>query len=430
MKLKRKTNHRTLLRQLSVLLLLLTVAVSCQRRDLFVYGDEFFSVILNVDWRDYTDVDPDGMTVWFYPLEETTRAGADTYINTRAPYRTTSANVRQQNLYLPNGNYQGVVINYSPDEFGRQAFYDMDNVHLARVEATPSSYQPDEVRTVGNFITDSVDAQVKRSLFSDSAWNDRHRLRPTQRESGYYTVMNQPEAMGADTIDNRGINSGTEFDDYIPWKKSEEYQKSITVRSIDAVPHSLIWNMRIRVFIKKGFDYLWQTRATLAGLSNGHYLPRHINTEDCALISLDSWTTQRKNKDQGWVICNFTCFGLRPSTIKDSSKLHPTTSKGKSRYDGKECDIEAYYSDVCDRDELRLNLAFILRDQKTVKFYHYNVGNSVISFGDQLVLNVDVDPSINGGDDIELPEVDAYEGADFGADVTPWKEEDPVDVPM
>ena len=48
---------------------IILMLAGCERRELYVYGDEFHSVELEVDWRKYADRDPDGMTVWFYPLD-------------------------------------------------------------------------------------------------------------------------------------------------------------------------------------------------------------------------------------------------------------------------------------------------------------------------------------------------------------------------
>lgn len=408
---------------LSALLLVLT---GC-RRELFVYGDEFYSVVLDVDWRDFDEKDPDGMTVWFYRLDQP---------GTK-PYRTVTASVRHQNLYLPNGRYQGVVVSYSPEEYSRQQFLDMDNVEQARVETTPASYQPGEQRTPGVNVTAADDWRVKEALYGEPAWNAQQQNRPPI-DSLLYIVANHPEAIGADTIDKRPINSGTAFGDYIPYKDREEYQSSISVQSIQTIPHTLVWNMRVRVYIRKGFNSLWVTQGSITGLSDGHYLPRHVNSDNACLMTLDDWRAERTGEDQGWVSTTLTTFGLRPSSIHPYADYHPSTTIGKSLYDGEECDIQAYYTDVCNAEELRLNLAFILRDQHTVVTYHFNVGEAVVSYDDQLVLRVELGEEffdINGTDPgkpdpIDLPDVEAYGGAGFDATVTPWEDGGTADETM
>lgn len=418
------SHHRhlsTCLRLLATALLLLQTTLFGCRRDLYVYGDEFYSVTLDVDWRDFDTSDPDGMTVWFYNLREPDSK----------PYRTTTASVRHQDLYLPNGIYQGVVVSYSPDEYSRQQFLDMDDIERARVEATPASYQPGDQRTPGAAVSNDDDISVKLALYGNAAWNDNqpHVILP---DTALYTVANQPEAIGADTIDRRTINAGSAFDDYILWKNQEGYQSNIDVQRLEALPHTLVTTLRVRVFIKDGFNSLWTTRGSITGLSDGHYLPRHINSDVPCLIAIDEWQTERTGQNEGWASATITTFGLRPSTRHVEAEFHPSTVTGKSRYDGQECDINGYYTDVCDAEQLQLNLAFILRDQHTVQTHHFRVGDAVVSFDDQLVLRVELGADFlddNGGP-IIFPDVEGYEGTGFGADVTPWQDTPPVDVPI
>lgn len=410
-----------LLRLLAVAMPLLLIALSSCRRDLYVYGDEFYSVTLDVDWRDFDSYDPDGMTVWFYNLDE---PGSK-------PYRTTTANVRHENVYLANGRYQGVIVSYSPEEYSRQQFLDLDDIANARVEATPASYQPEDLVISGAALGASSALLIKEHLYGHPAWNDRQ-PRSELSSSSYYVLANQPEAIGADTIDNRNINVGSAFDDYILLKDRDTYQSSINVISMEALPHTLVTTMRIRVYISEGLNNLWTTLGSISGLSDGHQLPWHVNTENACLISLDEWSTERTGKNEGWISISLTTFGLRPATRHGDAHFHPSTVTGKSLYDGEECDIEGYYTDVCDSEDLRLNLAFILRDQHTVLTYHFNVGEAVVSYDDQLVLRVELDANFladNGGP-IVLPEVEAYGGTGFGADVTPWQDVAPVDIEM
>ena len=419
-----------------VILLIAIAFTSCERRDLYVYGDEFHSVTLDVDWRDYDDLDPGGMTVWFYPLDEptATRTDVDHYTNVQhTAYRTTTANVRHHDLYLPNGRYQTVVISYSPEEYSRQAFYDMGSVHEARVVATPANYQVADLRLPGAFVSDSANTVALQTLYGDEAWNDRITTRPVKRDGGYYTIASQPEAMAADTLDNRTIFSGSGFDDYIPYEQRDTYQRTITVQQLQSVPHTLVWTLRIRVFVKSGYDYLWRTQASLAGLSDGHYLPRHVNTDQACLISIDEWERSRSGDNAGWLSCTLTCFGVRPSTVNADRVLHPSGLEGKSLYDGQECDLGAYFSGICDPEDLRLNLAFVLRDQQTVVTRSFNVGNAATSYDNQLVLRVDLDEQFfqdEGQEDIVLPYVEAHEGAGFSADVTPWENVEPAEITM
>ena len=416
---------------IAALTLATLLALTACRRELYVYGDEFYSVVLNVDWRDYDDNDPDGMTVWFYNLDN---------LDIK-PYRTTTANVRHQQLYLPNARYQGVVVSYSPEEYAHQQFTDMDDVHYARIEATPAAYQAPDLRTPGAAVSDDDDIRAKVHLYGPQAWTDamtprtdseyvtaNDSLRALAAALQLSTICNQPEDIGADTLDNRAIDSGTTYGDYIPWKERENYQTSITVQQLEALTHTLVEKMRVRVYIKEGLNYLYATQATITGMADGHFLPRHVNTENACLIAIDGWQTERTGPNEGWVSATVATFGIRPATRHANPVFHPSTAIGKSRYDGEECDIQGYYTDVCDSDDLRLNLVFVLRDQHTVMTYRYDVGHLLVSYDDQMVLRLELGPDFLNDDPIILPKVDAYGGADFGADVTPWVDVEPVDV--
>ncbi len=416
--------------------LTLLIVGACQRRELYVSGDEYYSMLLNVDWSDYDSKNPDGMTVWFYPLEngETTN-DADVLTNgTTAPYVTTTANVTRHNLYLPNGRYQGVVINYSPAEYSRQTFHDLNDVHNASVRAATDGTQAADHVLPGALVSDAEQTAARAALYGDSAWSDTQTSRALKFDNGYYQLSQQPEAIGADTLHNRQINSGTGFGDYIPYKQRDSYQQTIQVNELTAVPHTLVWRTIVRVFIKDGLDNLWQTRATLTGLADGHYLARHVNTEQSTMVAIDEWSKEYTGADQGYITANISCFGLRPSTIVNRDDYYPSDVTGKSLYDGQVCDWDAYFGKVCMPGALRLNLIFVLRDQKTNVPRHFDVGGIVSTYDDQLVVEVEVteDFEDDNGGAIIFPDVTPYqdESAGFGADVEPWQDGGSADETM
>lgn len=388
---------------------------SCERRELYVYGDEFHSVELEVDWREYADTDPDGMTVWFYPIDT----------GRTSPYRSTTASVRHHDVYLPGGYYQGVVVDYSPEEYSHQEFLDMDIMQSARVEATPSSYQPDSLTVVGEGVAKSVSGLINTQLFGEVAWNTVHVERPDiNQATGLYMVANQPESMALDTLHNRYVDQGR-YGDYIPYKQRDTYQDSIRITTLYAQPTTLIWKLRIRVWIQSGFNYLWQMPGSISGLSNGHLLALNENTDTPCLLFIDSWSTERTGTDSGYISATVSTFGLRPGSILPDRELHHAATRAGEN---------DYYTNVCRPDQLKLNLSFLLRDHATLLHYHFNVGSYVVDYDNQLVLRVELGPddfypnNPNGPEPIVLPYVDAYNGTGFGADVTPWDDEPPVDI--
>lgn len=395
-------------RHITILLLvaLLAALTSCERRELYVYGDEFSSVILNVDWRQYSERDPDGMTAWFYPLDDPGHA----------PYRFTTAEVRRHELYLPGGRYQGVVVDYSPEEYSRIRFVDIDDLSSARVEATPA-YQPDGGTVSGEGVPAGLSGRVNAELYGEAAWTVRQGDRPAVTESGYYTVASQPEQMALDTLDAKTV-SGGQYGNYIPYKERDSYQTTFTLTNLYAVPTSVIWQLRVRVFIRDGFNSLWQTPSSISGLADGHFLPRDVSTDRCCLLAFNDWQAERTGDNCGYIAVTVTTFGLRPSTVLPGRVLHDGTDDGGDAAD----EWYWYYTDNCLPDDLQLNLAFVLRDHATLCSYHIPVGDAVVSYDRQHVLRIDIDPGIT------LPYVDAYDGAGFGADVTPWDDLPPVDV--
>ena len=384
---------------------LLPLLSSC-RRDLWVYGDEFTSVSLDVDWREYQDSDPDGMTCWFFPDNEDIM-----------PSSITTASVRHTNLYLGHGHYTGVVIDYSPQEYSRQEFVGMDRKSTARVQLTPASYQPDDTTVV--------------ELYGPKCFHEP--LPVTLPITGYYQVMNQPEMMALDTLQDMVIHSG-EYGDYIPYKVRDTYQSTLTMQQFYSIPTSPVWNMRIRVFIK-GFDYLWTVEGSLAGLADGRFLALNHNTDVPCLLSLTEWDQQRTGNNEGYISINAANFGLRGSQhpfrcyddqghdITPDEDGSPSTTRARA---GNQINWEDTRTVL--PEDLQLNLKFILRDHATTLYYHFNVGENVVSYDNQLVLRLDLGPDFPGYPD--LPYADAYEGTGFDATVTPWQDGGMADVPM
>lgn len=399
---------------MTALACLMTLLTAC-RRDLWVYGDEFTSVSLDVDWREYQSSDPDGMTCWFFPDNEDIM-----------PSSITTASVRHTNLYLGHGHYTGVVIDYSPQEYSRQEFLGMDRKSTARVQMTPASYQPDD--------------STLTELYGPLCYHEP--LPVTIPETGYYQVMNQPEQMALDTLQDMVIHSG-EYGDYIPYKERDTYQSTLTMQQFYSIPTSPVWNMRIRIFIR-GFDYLWQAEGSLAGLADGRFLALNHNTDVPCLLSLTEWDMQRTGNNTGYISINVANFGLRGSqhparcyddyghdiTPDDARSETPLLSRQRQAVTRARAGNQINWDDTrtVNNDDIRLNLKFILRDHSTVLLYHFDVGEYVVSYDNQLVLRLDLGPDFP--DIPDLPYVDAYEGTGFDATVTPWQDGGMADVPM
>ena len=362
---KTYTNRMTSILPIAALLLTLLMFTNCERRDLWIYGDQFHSLRLDVDWRQYHDYDPQGMTTYFFPDDPTLTSKS-----------FTTANVRSLSCYLSQGGYKAVVFDYSPGEYSHQEFIGMEGASTAEVRATSTSYQPDSLA----------------ELYGPACF---YRALPSvEKNTGLYTVMNEPEEMALDTV-NIQVYQG-KYNDYIPYEERETYQSTLVEQVFNAEPLPLIWKMRVRIYVS-GIYYLNQVKGSIAGLADGHYLARHENSDVPCLLALDNWEVQTTGDNVGYIATTFNTFGLRSDAQTRSAQTFDYNPQG-----------------------LRLNLRLLLRDQKTVLYYHFDVGDHITIFDDQLVLRIDLNDDF--ADHPDLPEVDAQNGAGFDGLVVPWED--------
>ncbi len=377
----RSSWHEKLFAQaVTVALMGCLLLTSCERRELYVYGDEFHDVFLDVDWSNYVGHRPDGMTALFYPG-----------VGDIKPQRHNTAEVNHYELYLSGGRYQGVVFDYSPEEFVKQSFLDLDSLNAARVVANRATEQPERFDSVYAKLDIKIDSIDFKRLYGDSCWS--YPL-PSREKTGYYTVTGEPEFMVVDTLKDMDIYKG-KYGDYIPWKEKEDYQSTLTVQGFYAKPEPIVQKLHIRVFIR-GIQYLWQVQGSIAGLSDGHFLAKDHNTEDPCLMALDDWKLQVVNDSLGYVYTTINTFGLRPSTVNGYYSVH----------DGRYKEAETTVEDRAETDsiwwvdalpkQLRLNLRFTLRDHARVMEYSYDVGDQVIKFDNEYLLLIDLNARFFG----------------------------------
>ena len=371
---------------ITAVLLLLLMVTACERRDLWVFGDQFKQVELDVDWRNYfrdsqlypNAPDPGGMTLWFFPKDG------------RPSYSYTTSEVRHYELYLSRGEYEGLVIDYSPAEYGHQEFVGMDYAETAKVQATPSSYQPDSLS----------------ELFGPQCY--AHEL-PSKEPTGLYTVSWEPEDIASDTI-HMDVNSG-KYADYIPYEEKDDYQATLVHQLYQMEPLIIPWRMRIRVYIR-GIYYLYQTQGSIAGLSDGYFFMRDRTSDVPCLLALDNWETYVTGDNVGYVALTFKTWGIRGTSNHYDGPKVPTRGE-------KVDDVPSAGMQLA-KDDLRLNLRFLLRDRQTVRYYHFDVGDLVRAYWNEYALRIDLEDGFEGQPD--LPYVDAYNGMGFEGLVVPWEE--------
>ncbi len=384
--------------------LALLTTTSCERRELYVYQDYFKQVLLDIDWRNYDrdkylyphTPDPTGMTVWFYPANG---GKADHY---------TTAQVNRYETYLSKGDYEAVVIDYSPAEYGKQEFIGMDYANTAKVQATPSAYQP----------TDDNDLYGKPAFAKEL-------LR--QQPNGLWTVANQPEEMASDTAQMHIISG--EYDHYIPYDERETYQTTLIQQVFKMNPLIVPWRMRVRIPIK-GIYYLYETKATIAGMADGYYLAENHTSDDPCIMQIDDWEVFVTGDNVGYIAATFWTWGMRDALWKDYDGI-----RQRQNWIINQATPEPFFVNA-PKDEVRLNLAIKLRDRKTVCHFHIDCADAVEVYGninaniigDANSLSVDLRKVLTGDEIPELPYAEGVNGLDFGGVVIPWKDGEKVHV--
>lgn len=373
-----------------LVLLSVVLAVTGCRRDLWVYQDNFKQILLDIDWRNYfrdtqlypNTPDPDGMTVWFFPKDG------------RESYHYTTAEVRRYETYLSRGDYEALVIDYSPSEYSHQKFVGMDYASTAKVQSVDYPYQPDSLP----------------ELYGSECY--AHPL-PIQA-NGLCTLSWEPENMACDTIQFTAVTGV--YDKYIPYDERDTYQSTLTKQIFNLEPLIVPWQMRVRIYIK-GIYYLYQAKASIAGLADGYYLMQDRTSATPCLMALDDWEVHVTGDNVGYIAKTFMTWGIQNTSVFYQGRHIEYGEKAEEVPDN-----------LIDRpaDEIRLNLRLLLRDRKTICTYHFDVGNMVREYWNEYALRIDLMDGFEGQPD--LPYVDAYNGLGFDGLVVPWEDGGGADV--
>jgi hypothetical protein len=375
----------------AALLAVLLVTGSC-RRELWVYQDYFKNLLVVMDWRSYDrdaqlyphSPDPEGMTLWFYPHDG------------RVSYRFTTTEVNHYPVYMSYGDYSILAIDNSPEEYNMQEFIGMDLASTAKVQATPYPYQGE---VSDNAVLDET------GLYSLDAY--AHPLLRKQT-NGLWTVAAIPEVMASD-VEEVHVNSGS-YANYIPYKERNTYQTTLEQQEVHMTPLLVPWRMRVRIPIK-GIHYLREVSGSIAGMADGYYLvEEHTSDDPCIHTLKEDWQYYVTGDNEGYIAFTFRTWGMRNSLW--------------SQYD----DFSRPFRVDAAKDEVRLNLKVVLRDRKTVCYFHIDVGDQVWVYGNEYALSVDLRDVLKGDDIPELPYVDAANGIDFDGVVVPWEPVEEIDV--
>ena len=363
-----------------MLMVLVQVFLTGCRRDLYVVAEHPKQIELITDWS-LASQKPGGMTWWFirndhsgYNRHETTAAVTHSWIG------------------VARGNYTGIIFDYSPAEYGHMSFVDMNMPETALLLLKPNEDQPrTDAAIVGR---DAVpEAMTDIPLYA----------------AGGETFMASyaPENINTATLEDVNVLSGSD-DDYILYDDRDKQSDDVEVQTIYARPSTAIWKIRVNVHVK-GIDRLYTVRGSIAGLADGLWLASKRATGSRCLQILDTWKTTLLEDTEGRIVAEQTCMGLPDAEMPAS----PIYARGGAPQPASE---PVPYDKL-----LRLNLSFLMRDNKTVVNYHYDLGEENVTVYEEQRLIVVLIPADYPGIP-DLPKVDGDGSTGFDASVSDWTE--------
>lgn len=257
-------------RYIAFIIVLLFLFTSCDHKDLCFLHPHKANVRIDVDWSQFEQETPTGMTVMVYS------ADGEQYLR-HLTNTTTHALVD-----LESGFYTTIVFNQSDAEFGTLEFVGMDNFSTAEVHA----------------------------VTTESRWYTR----ANEKEQ----VIMQPEWFATDNCTDVEVTPSmvetavTEYMSSI--SKSNEKRESRT-RSHFVIathtPQNIIHTVTVKVHLKNIYN-MRSARASLTGLASGYSFSNSRTTEGIVTQLLESWSITQDESDptSGYITAKITTMGL------------------------------------------------------------------------------------------------------------------------
>ncbi len=366
---------RNIVRAFRVLLLLVVIVLaSCDRRPLEVIVDDEVAVKLVSHWStNYVPIygeKPNGMTAIFWNEATGER-------------RTVSTNDSVTTLSLPVGTYQIILFSDTYSDYEPYMnFYDVQ------------SYEKMAART---------------TEYNTRNW-----------DSGI-TYINYPDPIGAVT-DRITITEEMLMQDtiFIPFERYRDngYKYDIDGRNSDYVIHEHPYPMTVTLYVKakiKRRQLIQDLEASLSGLADGFYLSKVNRTSESGIVKLHTWDRWKKTAiglsvdSMGYICDSIGSFGLPYGKETKAERLEKDN-------------VLSFYITLVNGDVLQLS---------------YNVGKNItyltpkgeearIRYREDLYnLKLEIDLP----EDIILPPVpDSRSGAGFDAKVDEWEDGGTIDM--
>lgn len=252
---------------LSTIVFLMVVLNSCQPHDPFCYQHPHGAKVrIDVDWSEFKEAQPDGMTMFLYPTYESNQ-----------PIRHITHTTTHAVFELMPDNYTVMVHNQSASEFGTVTFRDMEDHTTAwvRPERCSSSwYAP-------------VDNEI---LVYNPEW----------------LAFDRQEAIVTPDM----VDGGLEYDDDDHTRATDGDETLIATM----IPQNVVYTLHVSVKIK-GANNFRAARAAFSGLADGYFIGLEEYSSDKVTHMMEDWTLKNKTTNAdgvqvGTLTTEITCFGL------------------------------------------------------------------------------------------------------------------------
>lgn len=243
------------------LLGMLMLLVSCNHKELCFNHPHTAKVRVNVDWSEFVEEDPTGMTVMVYPADG------------GKPYTVLTHTLNHASFNLPEGVYHTLAFNQSVSEFGSLEFRQMDCYAEAEVVGATHESRWYEGRVDGGRVV------------AQPEWIAAH------REEG--------ARVPREIVDGMRVNGK-----YRSGEGSEYLLSSL-------VPRNMVYTVHVRVYIK-GIYNLRSARAALDGMAEGYRFASASPSSVSATYLMEEWElmVDKSNPTRGHIDTYLYCFGL------------------------------------------------------------------------------------------------------------------------
>lgn len=249
---------------------------SCQPHDPFCYQHTHGALVrINVDWSEFKEDKPDGMTLHFLPSNKNNK-----------PKLHTTHTITHASVDLMPEQYTILVHNQSASEFGSVTFQDMgcDTTACVLPKRSPSTwYKP-------------VDNEI---LVSNPEW----------------LAFDREEALVTEDM----MTGGTIYEERITRSNGDNDTLVATM-----TPKNVVYTLHVSVKIK-GINNFRDARAAFSGLADGYFIGLEEYSDEKVTHMMETWSVKNKTTDEdgvqiGTIYGNITCFGLPKFHTRDAAE--------------------------------------------------------------------------------------------------------------